>query len=103
MGRDVFTIKLVRCRIMRPGRAARGERFYQNICAACHGFDGKAMNFTGDPDDPEYVGTVAQVNPWETLHKIRNGQPAVPMPAMRVLEIQQAVDILAYSQTLPAK
>jgi thiosulfate dehydrogenase len=61
------------------------------------------MNFTGDVNDPEYVGTVAQVNLWETLHKIRNGQPGVPMPAMRVLEIQQAVDILAYSQTLLAK
>lgn len=84
------------------GDAAQGERYYQNICAACHGFDGKAINFH-DADDPEYIGTVANENPWETLHKIRNGQPGMPMPALRVLPIQTLVDILAYTQTLPMK
>ncbi len=84
------------------GDAARGERFYQNVCAACHGFDGKAINFH-DADDPEYIGTVANENPWETLHKIRNGQPGMPMPALRVLPIQTLVDILAYTQTLPTR
>jgi cytochrome c553 len=84
------------------GDAAEGERYYQNICAACHGFDGKAINFH-DADDPEYIGTVAKANPWEALHKIRNGQPGVPMPALRVLPTQTLVDILAYTQTLPAK
>ncbi len=84
------------------GEPAKGERLFQNICAACHGFDGRAINFKTE-DNPEYVGTVAAENPWETLHKIRNGQPGAPMPAMRVLPVQDAVDILAYSQTLPAK
>lgn len=85
------------------GDAARGERYYQNICAACHGFDGRALDFSGDPDEPEYIGTVASENPWETLHKIRNGQPGQPMPALRVLPMDDIVDILAYSQTLPAR
>jgi len=84
------------------GDAAKGEKFFQNICAPCHGFDGKAINFHDD-EDPEYIGTVAQENPWETLHKIRNGQPGAPMPALRILDTQSLVDILAYSQTLPAK
>ena len=84
------------------GDAARGERFFQNMCSPCHGFDGKAINFRG-ADAPEYVGTVAQANPWETLHKIRNGQPGAPMPALRILPTQTLVDILAYTQTLPAK
>ena len=84
------------------GDAAKGERLYQNICAACHGFDGRAINFKDD-DNPEFIGTVASANPWETLHKIRNGQPGVPMPAMRILPILDLVDILAYSQTLPEK
>ncbi len=84
------------------GDVAEGERYYQNICAACHGFDGKAINFH-DADDPEYIGTVAAANPWETLHKIRNGQPGMPMPALRVLPMQTLVDILAYTQTLPTK
>jgi mono/diheme cytochrome c family protein len=85
------------------GDAPRGERYYQNICAPCHGFDGKALNFSGDPDEPEYVGTVAAENPWETLHKIRNGQPGQPMPALRILPMQDVMAILAYAQTLPAR
>lgn len=84
------------------GDAARGERYFQNICAACHGFDGKALNF-GDDDEPEFIGTVATENPWETLHKIRNGQPGQPMPALRILPMQDLVDIVAYSQTLPMR
>jgi thiosulfate dehydrogenase len=84
------------------GDVAKGERLYQNICAACHGFDGRAINFKNE-SNPEYIGTVATENPWETLHKIRNGQPGAPMPAMRVLPVQDTVDIVAYSQTLPVK
>ena len=84
------------------GDSTRGARFYQTVCAICHGFDGKTLNF-GDAKAPEYVGTLAQENPWEALHKIRNGQPGVPMIALTVLSIQDQVDIVAYAQTLPAK
>lgn len=84
------------------GDAERGARFYQTICAVCHGFDGKAINFR-DEKKPEYVGTVAQANPWEALHKIRNGQPGVGMVALSALDIQDQVDILAYTATLPVK
>jgi mono/diheme cytochrome c family protein len=77
-----------------------GERIFQNVCAACHGFDGRAINFRSK-DDPEYIGTVASHAPWEALHKIRNGHPGVPMPALRFLEMQTLVDILSYAQTLP--
>ena len=84
------------------GEAEPGERYYQNICAPCHGF-GKALEFSGDPDDPEYVGTVAVENPLEALHKIRNGQPGQPMPALRVLARQDVADILAYIRTLPTE
>lgn len=84
------------------GDPARGARFYQSICAVCHGFDGKQINFK-TADNPEYIGTVAQKNPQETLHKTRNGQPGVPMVALGVLDMQDIVDIVAYAQTLPAK
>jgi len=84
------------------GDKERGARFYQSICAVCHGFDGKRINFK-TADNPEYIGTVAQQNPQETLHKTRNGQPGVPMVALGVLDIQDIVDIVAYTQTLPAK
>lgn len=84
------------------GDAPRGERYFQNICAPCHGFDGRAINFKTETN-PEFVGTVASANPWEALHKIRNGQPGQPMPVLRVLPLQDLVDILAYVQTLPKK
>ncbi len=54
------------------GDPRRGTQFFQTICANCVGFDGKELNF-GDENEPEYVGTVAQHNPWEALHKIRFG------------------------------
>ncbi len=84
------------------GNIRRGAAFYQTICANCHGYDGKSLNF-GSAKKPEYVGTVAQKNPWEALHKIRFGQPGVGMVSLSVLNTQDQVDILAYTQTLPAK
>ncbi|HEX9687374.1 MAG TPA: c-type cytochrome [Burkholderiales bacterium] len=84
------------------GDPARGERIYQTTCARCHGSDGKQMNFN-TPEDPEYIGTVASENPWETLHKIRMGQPGVPMISMLAFDIQDHLAILAYAQTLPQK
>jgi len=84
------------------GDVDRGARLYQTVCALCHGFDGKMINFADAPK-VEYVGTVAASNPWEALHKIRNGQPGVPMVALTALNVQDQIDILAYAQTLPTK
>ena len=84
------------------GNPRRGARFFQTICAVCHGFDGKDINFK-DEKSPEYVGTLASANPWEALHKIRFGQPGVGMVALTVLDIEDLVDILACTQSLPAK
>ncbi len=84
------------------GDAARGEQVFQTTCAYCHGSDGKQINFA-DPPAVEYIGTVANENPWETLHKIRMGQPGVPMISMLAFDVQTHVDILAYAQTLPRK
>jgi thiosulfate dehydrogenase len=85
--------------------AARGQQLFV-MCAACHGPDGKKLNF-GKPDNPEYVGTVAQENPWEFVHKVRAGQPGSepPMPAGVELgwSLQDVLDILSFSQTLPEK
>jgi thiosulfate dehydrogenase len=84
------------------GDPARGERIFQTTCSRCHGSDGKQINFK-TPADPEYIGTVANENPWETLHKIRMGQPGVPMISMLAFDVQDHVNILAYAQTLPQK
>ena len=84
------------------GNVKRGAAIFQTVCAVCHGFDGKEINFK-DPPKAEFVGTVCSKNPWEGLHKIRFGQPGVGMVALTALGIDTAVDILAYCQTLPAK
>ena len=84
------------------GDPQRGKEIFQNICASCHGFDGRALNW-GDDDEPGFVGTEAQANPWEVLHKIRAGHPGAEMPALMAFPIQDQVDVLKYTQTLPAK
>jgi thiosulfate dehydrogenase len=84
------------------GNPSRGAATFQTICAVCHGFDGKEMNF-GDEEGPEFVGTICAENPWEALHKIRFGQPGVAMIAMSALDVDEQIDLLAYCQTLPAE
>ncbi|MFV0297175.1 MAG: c-type cytochrome [Hyphomicrobiaceae bacterium] len=84
------------------GDATRGAGFYQTLCAACHGFEGKALNW-GTRKEPGFIGTEAQKLPWEVLHKARNGHPGAAMINLRALPMQDAVDVLTYAQTLPAK
>ncbi len=84
------------------GEAGDGAAHYQTICAVCHGFDGKELNFK-TPEKPEYIGTLALKNPWEFIHKTRFGQPGIPMISLIVLPDKDIADILAYGQTLPVK
>ena len=76
-----------------------GQELYASTCAACHGADGKLILFDGKNS----VGFIANDNPWETLHKIRFGQPGAPMPsgAVNGWSTQDAVDVLGYAQSLP--
>ncbi|MEE8389570.1 MAG: hypothetical protein V3S14_02075, partial [Anaerolineae bacterium] len=73
-----------------------------SLCTACHGADGTTLNF-GSAEEPEYLGGLADGNPWEVLHKTRFGQPDSAMPSTIDLgwSVQDAVDVLAYAQTLP--
>ena len=84
------------------GNKKRGADTFQNVCAACHGFDGTALNW-GSEEKPKYIGTEANGNPWEVLHKIRGGHPGVEMPALMSFPLQDSIDVLAYAQTLPTK
>lgn len=90
----------------RPGKstgdAARGKDIFQTTCAACHGFDGKLLNW-GSEKEPEYIGTSANVFPEEFLHKARNGHTGAVMINLRAFAMQDAIDVQAYAQTLPVK
>jgi mono/diheme cytochrome c family protein len=76
------------------GNTAKGEVYFNTICAGCHGMDGKKIK------DAPPIGSVAD-NAAEMIHKIMNGQPAESMPALRALDPQIAVDIASYLVQLP--
>ncbi|NOY99249.1 MAG: c-type cytochrome, partial [Chloroflexi bacterium] len=86
------------------GEADEGEELYNSICFACHGQDGLAINFA-DEDAPEFVGTIANDNPWEFMHKVHFGQPGSnpPMPSAvgNGWDPDEIAAVLAYAQTLP--
>jgi thiosulfate dehydrogenase len=84
------------------GDPQRGAALFQTICANCHGLDGREINF-GDEGAPEYVGTVARENPWEALHKIRNGQPGARMVSLGAVSVEDQLNVLSYARTLPAE
>lgn len=78
------------------GDAARGEAYFNTVCAHCHGEDGLQPK--------EMVPFGKQMgNPWEVMHKIMNGQPDEKMPALRAFDHQIAADIMAHMATLPQK
>lgn len=79
-----------------------GMGLFESTCTRCHGEDGQNINF-GDDEEPEFLGDLANGNPWETLHKAAFGQPATKMPSGLNLgwSWQELVDLLAYLQTLP--
>ena len=84
------------------GIPERGREIFQTTCAACHGFDGRAMNW-GTTEEPGYVGTEANKNPWEVLGKIRHGHPGAEMISLAAFAVEEAADVLKYAQTLPQK
>ncbi|MDO8630812.1 MAG: choice-of-anchor V domain-containing protein [Phycisphaerales bacterium] len=86
------------------GDPFNGSSRYSDSCSSCHGSDGRDLNF-GTALDPVYVGTLADENPWEFLHKVRFGHPASSMPSGDLLGWSRAVaaDIGAFSQTLPVQ
>ncbi len=85
------------------GDLKRGQKTFNNVCKKCHGADGRNINFR-TAIKPEYIGTVAQENPWEAIHKIRYGQPNTKMPNMnKKLLLKAQIDLLSYIQSLPAK
>ena len=104
------------------GKAGSGRGNYVEYCKSCHGTDGRNYNFKEKEGKKEYLGTVANQNPWEALHKLINGHPGASsdremgmhgggmgrmhmrmfMPGMRGrINEDQYADLLAYLQSLP--
>ncbi|MDJ0521398.1 MAG: cytochrome c [Planctomycetota bacterium] len=91
------------------GDAKRGKRLYNKglggskSCSTCHGVDGLRRPDTAPKDYDEWVGKIAQKNPWEFLHKVRFGHPGSVMPSAvgAKVPMKDIVDVAAFSQTLP--
>ena len=86
------------------GNVEHGKVLYNATCAMCHGSEGNLIDFD-DGEGLEYVGTLANDNPWETFNKISYGQPGTSMPPAVSLgwSWQDIADALAYLQTLPTE
>jgi thiosulfate dehydrogenase len=57
--------------VPKGGNTRTGSYIFRRNCThLCHGVAGTAINF-GEADKPEFVGTIANENPWEFIHKVR--------------------------------
>jgi Cytochrome C oxidase, cbb3-type, subunit III len=85
------------------GDPAHGKQLYNQVCANCHGMDGMKIVFHSEGVD-EYLGSVANRDPWRFLHRTRFGVAGVDMPVAAKLgwTAEDGRDVLDYAQTLPA-
>ncbi len=87
-------------RKVNAGNPDRGREIFQTICAACHGFDGRMLDW-GDGDEHNFVGTEAVDVPDEVMHKVLSAHPGVQMINLRAFPYSDAIDVMAYAATLP--
>lgn len=87
-------------RKIKAGDVERGKAIFQTVCANCHGFDGKLLDW-GENGEHAYVGTEAVEVPDEVLNKILNSHPGVLMVNLRAFPLEDAAAVLAYTATLP--
>jgi thiosulfate dehydrogenase len=99
---DMSTIVDGETRAIIAGDPDRGRGIFQTVCAACHGFDGRFMDW-GDDGEHAYVGTEATTVPDEVLNKILNAHTGVAMVNLRAFPLDAAVDVLSYTATLPVE
>lgn len=82
------------------GDPERGRAIYQTICAACHGFDGRALDW-GEDGEHNFVGTEAAALPDEVFNKISNAHPGVAMVNLRAFPVEDRISVLRYIASLP--
>lgn len=79
-----------------------GQQLYQATCQSCHGEDGEKITLTSEGIN-EYLGSIANRDPWRFLHRTRFGVAGTDMPVGMQLgwSAGDGRDVLAYAQTLP--
>ncbi len=98
---DSAYIDPVSLRVINPD-VSHGQTLYQSTCSKCHGEDGKQIVFTIEGIN-EYLGSIANRDPWRFLHRTRYGVAGTDMPVGVSLgwKPEDSRDILAFAQTLP--
>lgn len=82
------------------GDIERGRAIFQTICAACHGFDGRALDW-GQGDEHNFIGTEAAELPDEVYNKISNAHPGAAMINLRAFSVDDRVSVMRYIASLP--
>jgi len=82
------------------GDLNRGREIFQTTCAACHGFDGRALDW-GNGDEHNFIGTEATALPDEVMNKISNAHPGAAMINLRAFSVQDRINVMNYIATLP--
>jgi len=79
-----------------------GQQLYQSTCQSCHGADGEKIVLTTEGIN-EYLGSIANRDPWRFLHRTRFGVAGTDMPVGMLIgwSPDEGRDVLAYAQTLP--
>jgi hypothetical protein len=89
-------------RKVNAGNVERGREIFQTVCAACHGFDGRMLDW-GTDGGHNYVATEANDVPDEVMNKILNAHTGVQMINLRAFPLEDAISVLAYAATLPVE
>jgi len=99
---DTLFINPISLRVLSPN-ITNGQKLYQATCLNCHGEDGKKIVFRIEGVD-EYLGSLANRDPWRFLHRTRFGVAGTDMPVGVSLgwQPEDGRDVLAYAQTLPS-
>ncbi|OGN95575.1 MAG: hypothetical protein A2Z71_04685 [Chloroflexi bacterium RBG_13_50_21] len=98
---DTTYINPISLRVIDPD-ISHGQKLYQSTCLSCHGEDGKKIVFRIEGID-EYLGSIANRDPWRFLHRTRFGVAGTDMPVGMNLgwQPEDGRDVLAFAQTLP--
>ena len=88
------------------GDPIKGKQTFIDYCKTCHGENGKDINLSPDKTKKVYVGGISNKNPWEILHKIRNGHPGATfdsnMPATGKMMGHMKNKMGMHHETMPA-
>lgn len=87
------------------GDLDNGNTLFNEVCAECHGEDGRLIRFRYEGQEI-ILGKLAIQDPWRFLHRTRFGTARAPDMAVGAelgWTAQDGRDVLLYAQTLPAE